>query len=251
MARTSGRPEVRVGFIDGPVATESETFSGVSIEVLAETGACELANSIACMHGTFVAGILCARRGSGAPAICPGCTLLVRPIFGEVSAPPAPLPNATPESLAAAILDCIAAGARVINLSLALTQPSPRGGAVLEAALDHALRRGVLIVAAAGNQRTLGSSVITRHPWVIPVVACDSSGRPTLDSNLGRSIGRWGLSAPGDAITSLDTEGQALTLGGTSVATPFVTGAIALLCSEFPRASAAQVKLAVSETSKV
>jgi subtilisin family serine protease len=42
-----------------------------------------------------------------------------------------------------------------------------------------------------------------------------------------------------------------LTLGGTSVATPFVTGAIALLWSEFPAATAAEVKLAVTQSNGV
>jgi subtilisin family serine protease len=111
------------------------------------------------------------------------------------------------------------------------------------------VRRGVIVVAAAGNQGTLGSSAITRHPWVIPVVACDLRGRPMNESNLGSSIGRRGLTAPGDAITSLSAEGQPLTLGGTSVAVPFVTGTVALLWSEFPAATAAQIKLAISQAS--
>ena len=67
------------------------------------------------------------------------------------------------------------------------------------------------------------------------------------ESNLGSSIGRRGLSAPGGAITSLGAVGKPLTLGGTSVATPFVTGAIALLWSAFPTATAAQVKFAVTQ----
>jgi subtilisin family serine protease len=57
------------------------------------------------------------------------------------------------------------------------------------------------------------------------------------------------LSAPGDGITSLGSNGQSLTLGGTSVAAPFVTGAIALLWSEFPSATAAQIKFALSHAS--
>ena len=69
------------------------------------------------------------------------------------------------------------------------------------------------------------------------------------ESNLGSSIGRRGLTAPGDAITSLGAEGQPLTLGGTSVAVPFVTGTIALLWSEFPAATAAQIKLAITQAS--
>jgi subtilisin family serine protease len=65
-------------------------------------------------------------------------------------------------------------------------------------------------------------------------------------SNLGSSIGRRGLRAPGDGITSLGADGRSLTLGGTSVAVPFVTGAAALLWSAFPSASAAGIKLATS-----
>ena len=68
-------------------------------------------------------------------------------------------------------------------------------------------------------------------------------------SNLGSSIGRRGLGAPGDAITSLGAEGPPLTLGGTSAATPFVTGAIALLWSAFPAATAAEVRYAVTHAS--
>jgi hypothetical protein len=35
------------------------------------------------LHGTFIVGILCAKRSSDAPAFCPSCILLVRPIFAE------------------------------------------------------------------------------------------------------------------------------------------------------------------------
>lgn len=154
-----------------------------------------------------------------------------------------------PHELAAAIIDCIDAGARVINLSLGLAHPSTQGEQALDEALNHAVRRGVIVVAAAGNQGTLGSSAITRHPWVIPVVACTLAGRPTNESNLGSSIGRRGVRAPGEGITSLGAEGRSLTLGGTSVAVPFVTGTIALLWSEFPSATAAHIKLAMTQAS--
>lgn len=251
MERTSGSPEVKIGLIDGPVATQHTDLAGEFLrEIPGNNGAtCTQANSTACLHGTFVAGILSAKRNSLAPAICPNCTLLVRPIFAELTLGREHMPSATPKELAAAIIECIDAGARVINLSLALAQPSTKGDQPLEEALNQAVRRGVIVAAAAGNQGTLGSSAITRHPWVIPVVSCDLRGRPMNESNLGSSIGRRGLSAPGDAITSLGAEGQSLTFGGTSVAVPFVTGAIALLWSEFPSATAAQIKLAVTQAS--
>lgn len=157
------------------------------------------------------------------------------------------MPSATPEELAAAIIETIEAGARVINLSAALAQPSPKGQRELEEALDHAARRGVIVVAAAGNQGAIGSSAITRHQWVISVVACDLRGRPMSQSNLGSSIGRRGLSAPGAEITSLGVNGAPLTFGGTSAATPFVTGTIALLWSEFPAATATEVKFTATQ----
>ncbi len=103
------------------------------------------------------------------------------------------MPSATPKELAAAIIECIDAGARVINMSLALAQPSTKGEQALEEALNQAVRRGVIVVAAAGNQGTLGSSAITRHPWVIPVVACDLQGRPTNDVESGQFDRQAGL----------------------------------------------------------
>ncbi len=247
MERSSGRPQVVIGLIDGPVAMDHPELSRANIrEVPGQPSAsCSLANSVACMHGTFVAGMLFAKRASPAPGICPECTLLVRPIFAEGASGNGDMPSATPEELAAAIVDTVNAGARVINLSAALLQPSGKGERELVQALDFAAARGVITVAAAGNQGTIGSSGITGHPWVIPVAGCDLSGRPISESNFGSSIGRRGLSAPAQDISSLGTNGQARSFHGTSAAAPFVTGTIALLLSEFPSATDTDVKLAL------
>ena len=248
MERTSGSPELKIGLIDGPVVTQHPDLAGEHLREIPGNngGACTQANSAACLHGTFVAGILSAKRESVAPAICPNCTLLVRPIFAETTAANGEMPSATPEELAQAILDCIDAGARVLNISAALAQPSMKNERALEEALDQTARRGVIVVAAAGNQGTLGSTAITCHPWVIPVVGYDLQGRPMNHSNLGNSIGRRGLGAPGDQITSIGANGKPLTMGGTSAAAPFVTGAIALLWSEFPTATATEMKFAAT-----
>jgi|SRR5208283_3082870 len=250
MERTGGNPKVIVGLVDGSIGRNHPDLTGALIrEVPGKvSGACTTPNSAACLHGTFVAGILFAKRGSAAPAICPDCTLLACPIFAETPPENAQMPSATPQDLAKAILACIEAGAHILNLSLALAQSFAKEERALEEALDHAARLGVIIVAAAGNQGTLGSTVITRHHWVLPVVACDAQGRPMRESNLGNSMGRRGLRAPGDGITSLGAEGKPITLGGTSVAAPFVTGAIALIWSEFPTATAAEVKAAVTQS---
>jgi subtilisin family serine protease len=229
MERTSGRADIALGLLDGPVATNHPDLAAATIREVSgkRSGTCTQASSAACVHGTLVAGVLCAKRGSAAPALCPTCTLLVRPIFAETTPANGQMPSATPAELAAAIIETVDAGARVLNVSAALAPPSTQGERELGEALDYAARRGVLAVVAAGNQGTLGSSAVTRHPWVIPVVACDLQGRPMRQSNIGSSIGRRGLSAPGEDITSLGTEGKPRTFGGTSAATPFVTGAIA------------------------
>jgi len=247
MRRTAGKREISVGLIDGPVNASHPDLAGSNIQEIPGTlrGTCARASSTACMHGTFVAGILSARRSSSAPAICPDCTLLVRPIFAEAASADGDMPSATPAELAAAIVETVKAGARVINLSAALLQPSGKGERELVQALDFAAARGVITVAAAGNQGTIGGSAIICHPWVIPVAGCDSSGRPIGESNFGSSIGRRGLSAPAQDIASLGTNGEPRSFHGTSAAAPFVTGTIALLLSEFPSATDTDVKLAL------
>jgi subtilisin family serine protease len=253
MAHTSGRPEIAIGLIDGPVAiNHPDLASGNIHEVPGKLpSTCADASDAACAHGTFVAGILIARRGATAPAICPGCSLLVRPIFAGATFDGKAMPSATADELAEAIVEVVDAGARIVNLSAALQGPSPKGERLLEQALDHALWHGVVVVAAAGNQGEVGSSVITRNRWVIPVVAYDRRGRPMVSSNLGASIGRYGLGGPGEGVTSLSATAEPRTMGGTSVATPFVTGAVALMWSEFPLAPGARVRSAATQAARL
>ena len=248
MQRTSGRSEVLIALIDGPVLMDRPDLWTSNVRHVGSElpATCVQPTSSACMHGTFVAGILSAKRGSPAPAICPNCTLLVRAVFSEKSAGNGQMPSATPPELANAVLDAVNAGAHVINLSLSVVDSSARGEQQLQAALSYAATRGAIVVAAAGNQGEVGGSVLSRHPWVIPVAGCDLQGRPTSQSNLGSSIGRCGLSAPAQNITSLGPNGEPATFGGTSAAAPFVSGTIALLWSEFPAASASSIKLAVT-----
>jgi subtilisin family serine protease len=102
------------------------------------------------------------------------------------------VPNATVTELAAALLEVIEIGGRVVNLSVGVTEAALRTLPALNQALEQASRRGVIVVAAAGNQGTLGSSAITRHPWVIPVVgcgfSCSSSGWASPEH-----FGRWAI----------------------------------------------------------
>jgi subtilisin family serine protease len=252
MEQTTGRSDVVVGLLDGPVAIDHPDLVPGNVKGLpGRSGTCNQAGSAACRHGTFVAGILSAKRGSMAPAICPGCTLLVRPIFGEDDGATDMMPATTPQEVAGAIVECVEAGARVLNLSAALRSPRSHDERELEAALDFARRREVVVVAAAGNQALVGGSALTSHPWVVPVVGCDRLGRPTDWSNLGGAIGRRGLGGPGEGVTSLSSMGTPATAGGTSVAAPFVAAAVALLLSKFPDATGGQVRFAITQVSGV
>jgi subtilisin family serine protease len=250
MEITAGAHYVKVGLIDGPIALNHPEFTVQNVRSLNQSarGQCDNPESFACTHGTHVAGLLNANRDGAVPGICPGCTLLVCPIFSEAAdvAQNAGVPIARVTNLAAALLEVIEAGARVVNLSVGVTTAAMRTEPVLNQVLEEASRRGVIVVAAAGNQGTLGSSAITRHPWVIPVVGCDRHGKVLALSNLGASIGRNGLAAPGHEITGLAASGGHARFSGSSAAVPFVTGTVALLWSLFPRASPAQIHHAVT-----
>lgn len=246
MARTSGRSSVVVALIDGRVAVDHPAFAGRPVRELrpsAGTGACRGVD-VCCAHGTAVAGII-----AGGDGVCPGCTLLSRPLFADhpIDGGPATcLSGVRTGELAEAITETVDAGAHVLNLSMAQPAPSGVRDHALERALDRAADRGVIVVVAAGNQGRLGSAVLTDHPWVIPVIAYDRAGRPMPQSNRGMSIGRHGVGAPGDRIAGLGLDGRPLTLSGTSAAAPFVTGTVALLRSAFPQATPAAVRYAVT-----
>jgi subtilisin family serine protease len=140
----------------------------------------------------------------------------------------------------------IDAGAWIINLSVGLPEPGLRTEHALEEALRAAAQRGVIVAAAAGNQGRLASSVITRHPWVVPVVACNRAGQVLGPATLGASIGRHGLTAPGEEIASLAAVGGYGRFSGSSAAVPFVSGTAALLWSLFPRAGPAELRRALT-----
>jgi subtilisin family serine protease len=177
------------------------------------------------------------------PALVPRCTLLVGSIFG--AAVQEGLPSASAADLAAALAMLVAAGAKVINVSAELLWPAPSSERRVSAALDHAASRGVLVVGAMGNRGRLGSSVLTRHPWVIPVVACELSGSPARYSNLSRSSAHHGLRAPGEGVTGPAAHGGFVALTGSSVAALLVTGAIALVWSVHRRAAPHVIRTAI------
>ena len=242
MNKTQGNPKIIIGLVDGPIYVHSE-FEKASIETIQSSNIyCKNIDNKACKHGTFIAGILCSKRGI-APGICPKCTLLLRPIFNEfcINCNTTDHPNANPEELVKAIKEVIDQGARIINLSIGTTILSTKDYRIIYDAYDYALKHDVIIVISAGNSGNMGRVTLIDHSWIIPVTACDEKGLLYEKANFGRFISRRGVMAPGKNIISTLAGGGYSTRSGTSFAAPFVTGKIALLWSIFPNAKARDI----------
>jgi subtilisin family serine protease len=256
MNLSSGHPNIIIGLIDGPVDFSHPAFQKSKIRTIKDSqlAACKNASNIACTHGTFIAGILCSKRGLAAPAICPDCEIILNPIFQQDindeyrinnNNTSTIIPSITPDRLSDAIIETIDAGARIINLSLGLSTSSLVVYDKLQQAYDYALQKGVIIIAAAGNQGNIGNTSVISHQWIIPVCACDENGKLDPLSNFGPSIGSKGLMAPGVNIKSTYPRRQYTYMSGTSFAAPFVTGCIALLWSIFTKYTAASIKYSI------
>jgi len=118
MRRTEGHPEIVVGVIDGPADFAHAALSGASVRMVRPEHApvCRSASSSACLHGTAIAGILFAKRGTPAPCLCPSCTVLLYALFPEDSEDGGGLSATSPRALANAIVETVDAGARIVHI---------------------------------------------------------------------------------------------------------------------------------------
>jgi len=123
----------------------------------------------------------------------------------------------------------------VMNLSLG--GPVSR---ILDIAVTNAIRRGVIVVVAAGNSSMdVSTTSPARVPSALVVGSYNQNKVLSWYSNFGRNIK---LLAPGDAIVTLDKNGQLTSsFTGTSAAAPHVAGAAALLLHNNQRFSPVNV----------
>jgi serine protease len=176
-------------------------------------------------HGTHVAGTVAQAtnngRGTAGLAFCASLMpikVLSKGGFGTVA------------NVAEGIRFAADNGAQVVNMSLG----GPIKSKILEEAVTHAIRRGVVIVAAAGNSgRSVGYPAA--YPGVIAVSATDANDKIAWFSSRGPEIA---IGAPGVGVTqqTVCDGGKNKceifgTFNGTSMASPHVAGAAAMVVS--------------------
>lgn len=189
------------------------------------------------LHGANIAALLAAARdGSGLVGIAPEATVLsiradldIPCIKGECIL--------SGYHIAQGIDYAVAKGAKVIILSLAGSKRLPS----LEPALKRATQAGVVIVAASGNQGRHESGWPARYAadseyggMVVAVGASNRIGQITRYSNRAGRARNGYLIAPGDDVVVSCSNDRCRKASGTSYATAYVAGAVALMLDAFP-----------------
>lgn len=138
----------------------------------------------------------------------------------------------TDYSVAEAMIKAVDGGADVLSMSLGSNRPAPK---VTREAVEYALRKGCIVVAAAGND--YGNDARNHSPvgidGVIGVAAVGPDGRRTEFSNVNTNL-TMPIAAPGLDIYSTMPGGSYAPMSGTSMATPIVSGLIGVLRSMNP-----------------
>jgi len=135
-------------------------------------------------------------------------------------------------------------GARVINMSLGGPNSCPSD---LQTAVDYAYRRGVLLVAAAGNDYQNQTVFPANCAHVLGVAATTSYDTRASFSNYGDHVS---VAAPGEDIYSTLRYGGYGDMDGTSMATPFVAGLAALVYARFPTYTPDQAASAILDNAQ-
>ena len=163
-------------------------------------------------HGTAVASII-----AGSEGIAPAAELFVVRVLDDEG-------SGSTYDVAKGIVQAVDRGVQIINLSLGLYQDSP----LLRQAVKYADDRGVIMVAAAGNDGYKRMPYPAAYSQVLAVTAVDALGQHALFPNQSKEID---FAAPGvGVLTAKEDKGTTL-FSGTSAAAPFVSGTLASLMS--------------------
>ncbi|MEW9669168.1 S8 family peptidase [Ammoniphilus sp. 3BR4] len=180
-------------------------------------------------HGTHVAGTVAAVNNQiGVVGVSPKAQLYALKAFDDEG-------SATLTDIAQAIDWAIDNNIRILNMSFGSRQTSQ----VLHHAIKAAFKKGVIMIASAGNSSE-SLDYPARHPEVLAIGAVDKRGKVPPFSNFGSTLN---YVAPGvDILSTWPQSPYYNTLSGTSMATPHVSGIVALLLSKAPQLTPSQVK---------
>ncbi|MEV4844215.1 type VII secretion-associated serine protease mycosin [Micromonospora matsumotoense] len=190
-------------------------------------------------HGTGVASIIAAGEGAGVAfrGLAPGARILpVRVSEQQVVEGRESGRTVSAADFARAVRWAVDHDADVLNLSVVLYADHP----AVRDAIDYAVRRDVLVVAAAGNLHDGGDPLPypAAYDGVLGVGAVTPAGARAQFSQVGTYVD---LVAPGsDVLMAAPGQGHQRA-EGTSYAAPFVAGTAALLRQYRPELSAAEV----------
>ena len=167
-------------------------------------------------HGTAMASIICS-HGEVVKGIAPETKIIPLKI--------APGGKGTFESdaLAEAIVYAADKGVDIINMSL-LGSYSPE----VAEAVEYAFRKGVILVAASGNENESSNGFPSNLPGVISVSSIGKNDIPSSFTNFGFNTS---LSAPGESILGYSIGNMPVYVDGTSASSAIVSASIALLLS--------------------
>lgn len=181
----------------------SKDFSGSSIGAMDKDG-----------HGTHVSGTIGAKNPN--LGVAPGCRLVHGKGLGDGG-------SGGGREIAAAMRWCAEQGAGIVSMSLG---SSGRDQYIDEAGIELT-EAGIWVVCAAGNSGGNTSNVDFpgRLPWAFSTAAIDPNFKVASFSSRGAKIE---MSAPGTNIWSCRPKGGYQQMSGTSMATPFAAGVLAL-----------------------
>ncbi|ERG65738.1 S8 family peptidase [Exiguobacterium chiriqhucha] len=188
-------------------------------------------------HGTHVAGVIGAIQNNGTS---------MRGMMPAVSILPVKVLDASgsgdTEQIALGIKYAVDAGAKVINMSLGGSESRTIGYM-----LKYAYDRGVVVVAATGNDGDSSLSYPASSKYTISVGATNTFGIVSDYSNHGYGVD---VVAPGTKVASLVPNGNVVYMDGTSMATPHVSAVVGLLLSTRPTLKVEEVRQLLHRTAE-
>ena len=170
-------------------------------------------------HGTHVAGIIGARKnGTGVVGMAPECNLYIAKAFDKQG-------NGEFPAIYKSLEWMIRKRVQIVNMSFSSDEPSKGYEEILQAANNH----GITLICAAGNEGSKRRNTIGfpgKFPQTVAVTAVDPNRKSTEFSSAGYESE---LCAAGVDIYSTYPGNSYAKLSGTSMATPIISGAAALM----------------------